>query len=443
MEPLKQGSEDRGQGSERRASRRQPAVSSRRRFLHTGVAVGGASWLTTTAHLLAEQEAVKSKREPAQSIIYLRLAGGPSQLETFDPHPGRLIAGDTQAVETRIKGVQLAAGLPQVAEHLDCATLVRNVVSKEGDHERGSYVMRTGYRPDATLVHPAIGAIACHQLPIAGCEIPRHIAIFPDRFPPRGGFLGTEYDAFKTFDPKDPVPDVRSYATTERTASRLEDLDVVESAFAQGRRRAVDATLHRRLFNDARTMMTSDQLQAFNVRYEPQSVQAAYGDTPFGRGCLAARRLVDVGVRCVEVVLSGWDSHAKNHEIQNRLCATLDPALAALLHDLRTSGRLDRTLVVCGGEFGRTPKINRAAGRDHWPSGFSLLLAGGGLRRGYVHGETDPDGAKLTPEQGVSPADLHATLLSALGIDPHREIISPIGRPIKLADGAPLDYLLG
>jgi hypothetical protein len=319
---------------------------------------------------------------------------------------------------------------------------VRNVVSKEGDHERGSYVMRTGYRPDATLVHPSIGAICCHQLPIAGAEIPRHIAIFPDRFPPRGGFLGNEYDAFKTFDPKDAVPDVRAYGSPERTERKLSDLDVVERAFAQGRRRAVDATLHRRLFQDARTMMTSEQLKAFNVADEPQSLRDAYGDTPFGRGCLAARRLTEVGVRCVEVVLNGWDTHANNHENVALLCQTLDPALAALLDDLRSSGRLQRTLVVCGGEFGRTPKINRAGGRDHWPSGFSLLLAGGRLRRGYVHGETDPEGNKLAPEQGVSPAELHATLLSALGIDPHLEIISPIGRPIKLADAEPLDYLM-
>ena len=426
----------------RRAARRQPAVSSRRQFARSALAVGGASWLTAASHVLAEQESKTSKHGPASSIIYLRLAGGPSQLETFDPHPGHAIAGDTQAVASRLKGVQLAAGLARVAEQLDCATLVRNVVSKEGDHERGTYVMRTGYRPDATLIHPSIGAICCHELPVAGAEVPRHIAIFADRFPPRGGFLGNEYDAFKTFDPKDPVPDVRTYGSDERAAARLKDLDVVEQAFASGRSAAVDATLHRRLFNDARTMMTSEQLKAFNVLHEPQSVQAAYGDTPFGRGCLAARRLTEVGVRCVEVVLNGWDSHANNHEVHRRLTATLDPALAALLNDLRTSGRLDRTLVVCGGEFGRTPKINPAAGRDHWPSGFSLLLAGGRLRRGYVHGETDPEGAKLAVEQGTAPADLHATLLAALGIDPHREIISPIGRPIKLADGEPLRELL-
>jgi uncharacterized protein (DUF1501 family) len=152
--------------------------------------------------------------------------------------------------------------------------------------------------------------------------------------------------------------------------------------------------------------------------------------------------LIEVGVRCVEVTLSGWDAHVNNHETHARQLETLDPALSALLADLEEHELLDETLVICGGEFGRTPKINGAAGRDHWPSGFSLLLAGGPLRRGYVHGETDPDGGKLTYEEGTKLADVHATLLTALGIDPQHEEIASIGRPIKLAEGAPLEVLL-
>lgn len=436
MEPLNSGQWS-GIGGRLRADE-----LSRREMVRSALTLGGAAWLTTAAQVLAEQDERKSPNGPARSIIVLHLAGGPSQLETFDPHPGRAISGDTQAIDTRLKGVQLAAGLERTAEQLDCVTLLRDVVSREGDHERGTYVFKTGYRPDPTLVHPSIGAICCHMLPVGDVEIPRHISILPAQFTGRGGYLGNQYDPFKTFDPRDPVPDVRSYVDAARTERRLADLDVVEEAFAVGRRQAVEATLHRRLMHDARAMMTSEQLKAFDVSGEPRSLLEAYGDTPFGRGCLAARKLIEVGVRCVEVTLRGWDTHVNNHEGHRALLPTLDAALSALLADLRERRLLDSTLVVCGGEFGRTPKINRAAGRDHWPNGFSIVLAGGRLRRGHVHGTTDPEGDKIALETGSQFGDLHATLLTALGIDPHHEEIAAVGRPIKLAEGKALDYLL-
>lgn len=168
---------------------------------------------------------------------------------------------------------------------------------------------------------------------------------------------------------------------------------------------------------------------------------AAYGETPFGRGCLAARRLVEVGVRCVEVTLDGWDSHANNHEVHRRLKGILDPALATLITDLKRRNLWANTLVLCAGEFGRTPSINRLAGRDHWPHGFSIALAGGTIRGGQALGETDPAGGRDVV-QPVQVADIHATLLSALGIDPAKELISPAGRPLKLADGQAVGQLL-
>jgi uncharacterized protein (DUF1501 family) len=192
----------------------------------------------------------------------------------------------------------------------------------------------------------------------------------------------------------------------------------------------------------ALTMMSSEQLKAFDVAQESAVLRAAYGETPFGRGCLAARRLIEVGVRCVEVTLGGWDSHVNNHEIHRERVKTLDPALSALLNDLRERNLLDKTIVVCGGEFGRSPSVNRLGGRDHWPQGFSMLLAGGRLPRGLVVGETDPEGKALNPEQSITIPDLHATLLTALGIDPTHEEIAPIGRPIKFSDGKPIAQLL-
>jgi uncharacterized protein (DUF1501 family) len=410
----------------------------RRHFLKwTGLA--GLSWLTPVSHLLA-REAERS-REPAQSIILLWLGGGPSQLETFDPHPGTDAAGGTGAVATAAKGVQLAEGFEQLADRMGHVALVRSMTSKEGDHERGTYLMKTGFRPDPTVVHPSIGAVCCHELPAGKTDIPRHISILPNQWPGRGGFLGDEYDAFKCGDPAEKIPDLASPVSPERDRQRVADLEVVERAFARGRQNRASATLHREMVRNARTLMTSEQLKAFEVQREPERLRRAYGDTPFGRGCLAARRLIEVGVRCVEVTLDGWDSHADNHNIQRRLVRQLDPAFATLLTDLAERDLLRRTVVLCMGEFGRTPQINRLGGRDHWPNGFSLALAGGGLKGGRVVGATDPEG-KQDPTDPVAVGDVHATVLTALGIDPHKVMTSPIGRTTKLSEGKPLAALL-
>lgn len=410
----------------------------RRELLRVGL--GGAAWLSAAARLLAS-EAERRPREPARSVILLWLQGGPSQLETFDPHPGARIAAGTRAIETAVKGIQLAEGLERVAEQMASISLVRSLVGKEGDHERGVYHLKTGYRPDPTVVHPSLGAIVCHELPAAGVEIPRHVSILPGRWPSRGGYLGAKYDAFQTGDPAGPVPDVTARVPPDRNRQRLRDLKIVESAFARGRSGQVERTRHLATVEAAQRMMTSEQIAAFDVGREPEAVRARYGDTPFGRGCLAARRLIEVGVRCVEVTLGGWDSHANNHEIQRENLKTLDPAFAALVADLRARGLLERTVVLCGGEFGRTPRVNALAGRDHWPHGFSFALAGGGIRGGRAIGQTDPEGGRKIVEP-LAVADLHATALAALGIDPAQEIVAPVGRPIKLSEGRPIEKLL-
>jgi hypothetical protein len=323
---------------------------------------------------------------------------------------------------------------------MESVALVRSVMSKEGDHERGTYLMKTGFRPDPTVVHPSIGAVCCHELPAGKTDIPRHISILPNQWPGRGGFLGDEYDAFKCHDPADKIPDVRSLVTPARDQQRMRDLDVVESAFARGRNNRVEATLHRATVNSAHTMMTSEQLQAFEVEREPLALRKSYGDTPFGRGCLAARRLIEVGVRCVEVTLDGWDTHANNHALTRKRVEILDPAFAALLRDLKERKLLERTVVVCMGEFGRTPKINPLGGRDHWPNGFSLALAGGGIRGGTVLGETDPEGLK-EPTNPVTVGDIHATVLDSVGIEYDKVMATPIGRTVKLSEGKPIAAL--
>jgi hypothetical protein len=246
----------------------------------------------------------------------LWMEGGPSQLDTFDPHPGTQIGGDTKSISTSARGIEVAVGLDQVAGQMQHIALVRNVVSREGDHERAAYNFRTGYRPDPTLVHPSIGAIICHKLPIGQAEIPRHVSILPRAWYGRGGYLGGEYDAFKSYDPSGQLPDVKARVDEVRFSQRLAYLNVTDETFANDRLVNIEQqrTLHRTTIDRAVMMMSSEQLKAFDVSEEPAAVQEEFGDTPFGRGCLAALRLVEHGVRCIEVGLGGWDGHFNNYE---------------------------------------------------------------------------------------------------------------------------------
>ncbi|MEM9185606.1 MAG: DUF1501 domain-containing protein [Planctomycetota bacterium] len=409
--------------------------------------LGGAAWLTGAAGRLAEAAESRSRRDPAGSIILLWLVGGPSQLETFDPHPGAKVSAGTQAIGTAAPGVQLAEGFQRLAEQMNEVSLVRNLVSKEGDHERGLYHAKTGYRLNPTLTHPSVGAVVCHGLRDPGAEIPRHVSILPagtGKFAAGwGGLLGPQLNAFQVGDPAGGLPDVAARVSEARDARRMANLDVIENAFARGRAERTAKTRHSEMMAQARRMMTSQQLAAFDVSQEPAAVRASYGDTPFGRGCLAARRLVESGVRCVEVTLGGWDSHVDNRGVHTNLIGTLDPAFATLIADLKDRDLLGSTVVMCGGEFGRTPALNRLEGRDHWPHNFAWALAGGGVAGGRVVGESDPAGGR--PAAGAATtgvADLHSTALAALGINPAEEVMAPSGRPLKLSEGRPLRGLL-
>lgn len=373
-------------------------------------------------------------------LVCLWLHGGPSQLETFDPKPGLAIGGPTRAIDTSIPGIKLAEGLPQTAEQLQHLALIRSMVSQEGDHERGNLFVRSGYRPDVTLEYPTLGALLTHEEPVDGAEIPSYVSILDPTDYSKGGYLGPEVAPFRIGDPRDPVRDIQPRVSDARQARRLEGLNVLEEGFAGRRPYAEKRSKHRDRTARALEMMRSEHLAAFEVEDEPRAVRAAYGDTPFGRGCLAARRLLEVGVRCVEVTLTGWDTHIDNFTETSKLCETLDPALASLTRELRERDLWEDTVLVCGGEFGRTPRINKTEGRDHWPKGFSMLLGGGRIRGGQVLGATG-DGEEA-PVDPVSVQQLCATVFAGLGLDPTTETISPIGRPLKLADGEPLKRLL-
>lgn len=416
------------------------------------MSTGGSLFLSPLAGLLARSAEVDVNHAGRpKSVILLWLEGGPSQLETFDPHPGTRIGGDVAAIETTIPGLQISEFLPQVAQQMHRTALVRSVTSREGDHQRAVYNVKTGFRPDPVMIHPSIGAIVCHQSQ-QGAEIPRHISILPGGSPGRGGFLGPAYDAFKIFDPSGRVPDVKRRVSEERFGQRVDDmLSVVEAEFARDRLHGLshNRTVHRVVTEAALTMMDSEQLSAFDISRETPAFVNRFGDSAFGRGCLAALRLIEVGVRCVEVTLGGWDSHVNNHELQASACRKLDSALATLLESLHDRELADSTLVVCGGEFGRTPNINALAGRDHWPHGFSVLLAGAGIRSGAVYGATSPqpdakadDLVGKNVEQAVGVEDLHATILAALDIPFHKVLDTPVGRPLAISEGEPIAALL-
>jgi uncharacterized protein DUF1501 len=423
---------------------------SRRSAIQAALGLSGIAWLTRLAEQLARAADEAPRGKPAKSLIVLWMSGGPSQLETFDPHPGTKISHtSTKAIQTPVKEIQVADNLPLVAEQMESISLVRSLISKEGDHERASYNVKTGFRPDPTVVHPSLGAIICHQL-ADNVEIPRHVSILPDQYPARGGYLGDQYDAFKTFDPVESIPDVKPRVSDARAAKRLDDLtSVVETSFARGRiKNLAQRTMHNPSIEAARKMMSSEQLKAFDVRQAPQSLKEQFGNEPFGRACLAAIQLIEVGVRCVEVTLGGWDTHLNNEELVRGRCQILDPAYAALIRELKARNLFDSTVVLWTGEFGRTPRVNPPGGRDHWPHGFTAALSGGGIAGGRVVGETsnDPDEKAKDKVQFVKDPrnveDVHATILHALGIDFTQEIQTPIGRPMALSKGRVIKELL-
>ncbi len=416
-----------------------PDHFARRTFLKSS-AIAGLGWLTPLSRQLARGAEARGSRP--KSVIILWMEGGASQLETFDPHPGRLIAYGGKAIPTAVKGIQFGEGLPLSAELATDFSVLRSVTSKEGDHSRATYNVKTGFRPIPGLVHPAIGSVICHEMPQPGregqgSELPTHVSILPGQFPARGGYLGAKFDAFQTYDPVKPVPDIVARASQERQNRRFESLEIIENSFSRGRLPELETerTLHRDAITRAKKMMSSEQLAAFDVSTAPISELAAFGETPFGRACLAATRLVEAGVRCVEVTLRGWDTHINNQEGQAKQLAILDPAFSSLIRHLKTRNLYENTIVLVATEFGRTPKQNVSEGRDHWPHGFSVALGGGGFRGGLAIGETDPEGESREPAQMIRVEDIHASIFHQLGIDFEYELMTPIGRPIAISEG--------
>jgi uncharacterized protein (DUF1501 family) len=389
-------------------------------------AAGGLAW----TDLLSLNAAELRRRQMA--CILLWMPGGPSQFETFDPKPGHASGGETKAISTSIAGVQFADNLPQVAKVADRLAVIRSMSTKEGNHQRAAYLLHTSYVPLASLRHPSLGSVVAQQLGDAACELPSFVRIgnaFANTS--NGGILGNEFDAFAVQAAGRMPENAQPAGSAERFQQRLALLDRMEQAAPAIPGLQAD---HAKLYTHASRMIRSPQMQAFDLSREPAKVREAYGQTSFGNACLLARRLVEAGVTCVEASLPGWDTHFDNFSTTRSLCAQLDQPFACLLKDLGERGLLERTLVVWMGEFGRSPKINPRAGRDHFPRAFSVALAGGGIRGGQVLGGTDRGGEDVTGPP-ISEKDLFQTIYKSLGINAAKEVMSPIGRPIKFVDG--------
>jgi RNA polymerase sigma factor (sigma-70 family) len=345
----------------------------------------------------------EARAKPRRACIILWMNGGPSQLDTFDPKPGHLNGGLVRAINTKSKGVQISDHLPHLAKQTEHLAIIRSLTHREGDHRRATHLMQTGYEPNGVLAYPPLGCVLAKELGDGLTALPRYVNIGGEGDP---GFLGPRYAPLR-------VGGKRDDAGAEFPLPAAEAFEALEKGKGEAMRKGVAS--------------------AFDLKQEKAEVRDAYGRSPFGQGCLLARRLVEAGVPVVEVTLGGWDMHANVPAELPKLGAELDAGMAALLKDLHERKRLDSTLVLWMGEFGRTPKINMNMGRDHWPAGFSAVLAGCEIKGGRVIGKTSADGMTVE-ERPVTPPELLATVYKALGINLSSKNRTPGGQQVPLVE---------
>jgi hypothetical protein len=436
---------------------RSPSLSRREALTLTAAGVTTAS-LSGWFGALADEAAPHPQRRRACILLWMN--GGPSQTDTFDLKPGHANGGPYREIQTAVPGVRIGEHLPRLARQMRHIAILRNMSTREGDHGRASFLMRTGYLPQGAVQYPALGALMAKELGSDDAALPNFVSIAPFRqFNPAAygpGFLGPRYAPLLVGDTLNPqaaagadaytqllrVDDLQSpaHVAVEQFDARVDLWREMESEFVS-RHPALGARGHQAAYDRAVRLMRTSARTAFNLDEEPAPLRDAYGRNLFGQGCLLARRLVERGVPFVEVTLGaapgvpqGWDTHNQNFDAVQRLCDVLDPGWATLLEDLDMRGLLDDTLVLWMGEFGRTPRINPQRGRDHFPNAWTTVVCGGGIRGGQAYGATSADGTQVKGPRPVSVADLLATVWRGLGIEPTRQNMSNVGRPIPLVD---------
>jgi hypothetical protein len=355
--------------------------------------------------------------------------------------------GPTKTVDTKVKGLKIAEGWPNMAKVIDEIAVVRSMVGIEPDHPRATFHLHTGYLPGGGVKYPTFGAVAAGEMSQtrpADFELPSFVAIGPERMAARqigAGFLPPSCAPLHVANPTRLPANVSLPPGTDpkRFQRQVDLIKRLDEEYAQaGNKQIVED--HRAIYESARRLALSPRLKAFDISQESAKDRERYGESPFGQGCLLARRLVEEGVPFVEVqsyhpkASAGWDTHKNNFEVTKYLVDWVDPGWAALLTDLKDRGMLEKTLVIWMGEFGRTPKVNKDVGRDHQHKAFTVALAGGGIKGGRVVGETTADGAEVK-DRPVTVPDLFSTFCQVLHIDPRKENSTPIGRPVKIVDG--------
>ncbi|GBD35806.1 hypothetical protein HRbin36_00921 [bacterium HR36] len=418
-----------------------------------GVSVSG--WFGALA------EALSRAQDRKKACILLWMAGGPSQIDTFDPKPDHPNGGQFKPLATAVPGISISETLPQLAKQMRELVLIRSMQTREADHSRGMFLMHTGRLPSCPVHYPSLGAFLTKELGETPNDLPSYVAIAPlrglsptalgagflgPRFAPlilgeNGGFVRPQQGQ-ENYEQALKLPDLEPGGlAAEQIEARLRLLSEQSEDFVRTHPDPVVLQQQEAYLRAVRLMRTKAS-GAFNLEEEKPELRDAYGRNLFGQGCLLARRLIERGVSFVEVTLSqaprvnaglGWDTHVNNFPQVRSLCQVLDAAWSTLLQDLRSRGLLEHTLIIWMGEFGRTPRINTNSGRDHWANGWTAVLAGGGIRGGQVIGKTSRDGMTIE-DRPVTAADFLATVCLALGVDPTRQNLSNIGRPIPLVE---------
>jgi len=417
---------------------------SRREFMYAGL-VGGLGLTLPQffqARALAEQKDYALKNPECDSVIHIFLPGGMSAQETLDPKPlaPSQYRGPFAPIDTNVTGIQFGELMKNTAKVADKITVIRSMTHGEAAHERGTHNMFTGYRPSPAVKYPSFGSVVSHELGANG-ELPPYICVPRQPNEHAGsGYLSNKFGPFSIGD--DPARgnfQVRDLSLPndidhERFARRQAMLDAVDDHFRSLEESdALDAMDE--FYSRAYTMISSSKArEAFNLKAEPEAVRNKYGKNAAGMRMLLARRLAEAGVRFVSTTLGGWDHHQNIQNAMQRQVPELDQAYAALISDLDERGMLDRTMVMLTTEFGRTPKINKDSGRDHFPRVFSVAMAGGGFKGGMVYGESDATSSAVA-DKPVSHADLATTVYNQLGIVADKELMAPGDRPIEIVDG--------
>ncbi len=383
--------------------------------------------------------AAAAKGGTAKNVIYLYMDGGMSHVDTLDPKQGAVM-GPTKTIKTSADGIVLGEYLPRTAKQMHHGTVVRSLTSTQGAHEQGNYMMHTSYQLRGTINHPSMGAWLQHFRGAGNPTLPGSVYVGGASRHPGAGFFSPELAPLFVNNPENGLKDIEPQKgiSKDEHAARMKLASDLDADFVRtfGKQRNVAA--HSGAYDGAYRMMASADIAAFDLTQEKDALREDYGRDPFGQGCLLARRLVERKVRFIEVSLHGWDTHSGNFTATPDLCDKLDRGLAALVNDLNQRGMLKDTLVVLATEFGRSPKINAAIGRDHYPKAFSAALFGGGVKGGSVFGATNKTAEEVDNDEITIP-DFNATIGYALGLPLDETVLSPSMRPFKIADkGKPL-----